>query len=137
MKKLKKAYKIEIKPTKEQILKINKTIGVSRFIYNFYIAHNKEVYEREKKFVSAMDFSKWLNNKYIPNNQAKGWIKEVSSKAVKQAIMNGEKAFKKFFDGKAGFPKFKKKKNQDVKLICRRIIERIGLFRDIELKFQH
>lgn len=115
MKKLKKAYKIEIKPTEEQILKINQTIGVSRFIYNFYIAHNKEVYEREQKFVSGMDFSQWLNNEYIPKNEDKAWIKEVSSKATKQAIMNGEKAFKKFFDGKASFPKFKKKKNQDVK----------------------
>ncbi len=112
---MKKAYKIEIKPTKEQIVKIHQTIGVSRFIYNFYIAHNKEVYEKEKKFVSGMDFSKWLNNEYIPNNQDKGWIKEVSSKANKQAIMNGEKAFKKFFNGEGGFPKFKKKKNQDVK----------------------
>ncbi|WP_180964115.1 RNA-guided endonuclease InsQ/TnpB family protein [Haloimpatiens massiliensis] len=115
MKKLKKAYKIEIKPTEEQITKIHQTIGVSRFIYNFYIAHNKEVYEKEKKFISGMDFSKWLNNKYIPNHPDKAWIKEVSSKATKQAIMNGEKAFKKFFDGKASFPKFKKKKNQDVK----------------------
>ena len=115
MKKLKKAYKTEIKPTKEQIIKIHRTIGVSRFIYNFYVSHNKEVYETEKRFVSGMDFSKWLNNKYIPNNIDKLWIKEVSSKAVKQAIMNGEKAFKKFFKGKSGFPKFKKKKNQDVK----------------------
>lgn len=115
MKKLLRAYKIEIKPTKEQKLKIHQTIGVSRFIYNFYIAHNKEVYEKEKKFVSGMDFSKWLNNKYIPNNKDKVWIKEVSSKATKQAIMNGEKAFKKFFNGEADFPKFKKKKNQDVK----------------------
>lgn len=45
MKKLKKAYKIEIKPTEEQIIKIHKTIGVSRFIYNFYIAYNKEIYQ--------------------------------------------------------------------------------------------
>src|SRR3712207_8026875 len=29
--------------------------------------------------------------------------------------MNGEKAFKRFFKGLSGFPKFKKKKNQDVK----------------------
>lgn len=115
MRKLEKAYKIEIKPTDEQIIKIHKTIGVSRFIYNFYIAHNKEVYEKEKKFINGIDFSKWLNNEYIPNNQDKVWIKEASSKATKQAIMNGEKAFKKFFKGKAGFPKFKKKKNQDVK----------------------
>ena len=115
MKKLKRAYKIEINPTDEQKSKIHQTIGVSRFIYNFYIAHNKEIYEREGKFVSGMDFSKWLNNEYIPNNQDKKWIKEVSSKATKQAIMNGDKAFKDFFKKAKGFPKFKKKKNQDVK----------------------
>ena len=115
MKKLKRAYKIEINPTDEQKYKIHQTIGVSRFIYNFYIAHNKESYEKEGKFISGMDFSKWLNNEYIPNNPDKKWIKEVSSKATKQAIMNGDKAFKDFFKGTKGFPKFKKKKNQDVK----------------------
>ncbi|WP_341482389.1 transposase [Clostridium perfringens] len=112
---MKRAYKIEINPTDDQKSKIHQTIGVSRFIYNFYIAHNKEIYEREGKFVSGMDFSKWLNNEYIPNNQDKKWIKEVSSKATKQAIMNGDKAFKDFFKKAKGFPKFKKKKNQDVK----------------------
>ncbi|EOU1699905.1 transposase [Clostridium perfringens] len=115
MKKLKKAYKIEINPTDEQKSKIHRTIGVSRFVYNFYIAYNKEIYEREGKFVSGMDFSKWLNNEYIPNNQEMKWIKEVSSKATKQAIMNGDKAFRDFFKKAKGFPRFKKKKNQDVK----------------------
>jgi transposase len=33
-----------------------------RFVYNFYIAHNKDVYEKQKRFISGMDFSKWLNN---------------------------------------------------------------------------
>lgn len=112
---MKRAYKIEINPTDEQKSKIHQTIGVSRFIYNFYIAHNKEVYEKEGKFVSGVDFSKWLNNEYIPNNQDKKWIKEVSSKVTKQAIMNGDKSFKDFFKGTKGFPKFKKRKNQDVK----------------------
>ena len=115
MKKLKRAYKIEINPTDEQKSKIHRTIGVSRFIYNFYIARNKEIYEKEGKFVSGMDFSKWLNNEYIPNNQDMKWIKEVSSKATKQAIMNGDKAFRDFFKKAKGFPRFKKKKNQDVK----------------------
>ncbi|EOU1741659.1 transposase [Clostridium perfringens] len=115
MKKLKRAYKVEINPTDEQKSKIHQTIGVSRFIYNFYIARNKEIYHREGKFISGMDFSKWLNKEYIPNNQDKKWIKEVSSKAIKQAIMNGDKAFRDFFKGAKGFPRFKKKKNQDVK----------------------
>ena len=110
-----KAYKTEINPTQEQKSKTNQTIGVCRFIYNFYIAHNKEIYEQEKLFVSGMDFSKWLNNEYLPNNPEYQWIKTVSSKAVKQAIMNGEKAFKRFFNGKSKFPRFKKKKSQDVK----------------------
>ncbi|ELC8372842.1 transposase [Clostridium perfringens] len=115
MKKLKRAYKIEINPTDEQKSKIHRTIGVSRFVYNFYIARNKEIYKKEGKFVSGMDFSKWLNNEYIPKNQDMKWIKEVSSKATKQAIMNGDKAFRDFFKKAKGFPKFKKKKNQDVK----------------------
>ncbi|EHA6442109.1 TPA: RNA-guided endonuclease InsQ/TnpB family protein [Clostridium perfringens] len=112
---MKRAYKMEINPTDEQKSKIHRTIGVSRFIYNFYIARNKEIYEREGKFVSGMDFSKWLNNEYIPNNQDMKWIKEVSSKATKQVIMNGDKAFRDFFKKAKGFPRFKKKKNQDVK----------------------
>lgn len=112
---MKRAYKIEINPTDEQKSKIHRTIGVSRFVYNFYIARNKEIYERKGKFISGMDFSKWLNNEYIHNNQEVKWIKEVSSKATKQAIMNGDKAFRDFFKKAKGFPKFKKKKNQDVK----------------------
>ena len=112
---MKRAYKIEINPTNEQKSKIHRTIGVSRFVYNFYIARNKEIYERKGKFISGMDFSKWLNNEYIPNNQEVKWIKEVSSKATKQAIMNGDKAFRDFFKKAKGFPKFKKKKSQDVK----------------------
>ena len=65
-----KTYKIEIKPTEEQKQKINKTIGICKFIYNFYISKNKEIYEQTKKFMSANDFSKWLNNNFIPNNPA-------------------------------------------------------------------
>ncbi|MCW9134082.1 transposase [Bacillus paramycoides] len=110
---MKRAYLIEIKPTNEQITKINQTIGVSRYVYNLYISKNKEIYESEGKFLSGYDFSKWLNNAYTKENDQ--WIKEVSSKAVKQSIMNGDKAFKRFFKGISGFPRYKKKKNQDVK----------------------
>ena len=110
-----KAYKTEINPTPEQKTIIRQTIGVCRFVYNFYIAHNKEIYAKENHSVSGIEFSKWLNNEFLPNNPEYSWIKDVSSKAVKQAIMNGEKAFKKFFKSESGFPKFKKKRKQDVK----------------------
>ena len=116
MKILLKSYKTEINPTDEQRQIINRTIGVCRYVYNFYLAHNQEIYETEKRFVSGMDFSKWLNNEFIPNNSEFSWIKEVSSKSVKQSIMNAERAFKNFFKGKSNFPKFKKKNKSDVKM---------------------
>ena len=111
-----KSYKTEITPSPEQIQKINQTIGTCRYIYNFYLAHNREVYEKEKKFVSGIDFSKWLNNVYLKENPDKAWIKDVSSKSVKQSIMNAEKAFKRFFKHQSGFPRFKKKNKSDVKM---------------------
>ncbi len=111
-----RTYKTEINPSKEQKEIINRTIGVFRFIYNFYISYNKEIYERSGEFISGMNFSKWLNNEYMENNPEKSWIREVSSKAVKQSIMNAETAFKKFFKKQSGFPRFKKKRDQDVKM---------------------
>lgn len=63
-----------------------------------------------------MEFSKWLNNNFVPNNPSFSWIKKVSSKSVKQSIMNAEKAFKNFFKGRTHFPKFKKKAKSDVKM---------------------
>ncbi|WP_324284494.1 transposase [Fusobacterium polymorphum] len=104
-----KALKIELKLTNEQKIQVNKTIGVERFIYNEYIKYNQEQYELGNKFVSANDFSKYINNVYLPNNPDKKWIKDVSSKSVKQAMIYGEQAFKRFFKGLSAFPVFKKK----------------------------
>ena len=42
--KLLKSFKTEINPTAEQKVKINRTIGICRFIYNFYLAHNRKKY---------------------------------------------------------------------------------------------
>lgn len=111
-----KSFKTEINPTKKQIIKINKTIGTCRYIYNLYIIHNKELYENGEKFISGRNFSVWLNNEYIPNNPDKQWIKEVSSKSIKKSIEDGYVAFLNFFRHKSNFPKFKKKNNSDVKM---------------------
>ena len=104
-----KALKIELKLTLSQKIKVCQTIGTERFIYNEYIKYNQEQYKLGNKFVSANDFSKYINNIYLPNNPDKKWIKDVSSKSVKQAMIYGEQAFKRFFKGLSSFPVFKKK----------------------------
>ena len=104
-----KALKIELKLTVAQKIKVCQTIGTERFIYNEYIKYNQEQYKLGNKFISANDFSKYINNIYLPNNPDKKWIKDVSSKSVKQAMIYGEQAFKRFFKGLSAFPVFKKK----------------------------
>ncbi len=111
-----KSFKTEINPSEEQKVKIRKTIGTCRFIYNFYLAHNKELHENGKKFMSSNKFRVWLNNEYVPKHPEYSWIKEAYSKAVTQAVNNGQTAFTRFFNHKSAFPRFKKKGKSNVKM---------------------
>ena len=58
-----KAFRTEIAPTNEQKMKIIRSIGVARFLYNQYIAYNRCLYkmyqrgildEKQKHFVPPM-----------------------------------------------------------------------------------
>ncbi len=91
-----RAYEVELKPTSEQIQKIERTMGVCRYVYNLFIATNLDNYRNG-------------THEYI-----KLWIWEVSSKAVKKAIMNADKAYRNFLKGRTGFPKFKKRNGRPV-----------------------
>ena len=114
--KLLKSFKTEINPSEEQKVKIHKTIGTCRFIYNFYLAHNKELYNNGEKFMSSNRFRVWLNNEYLSEHPEYSWIKEAYSKAVTQSVNNGQTAFTRFFNHESAFPKFKKKGRSDVKM---------------------
>ena len=109
-----RAYKTEILPTLQQVLKIRKTIGICRYLYNLYLASNFEVYETLGKgfFVTGYTFDRYVN--HVVKKELT-WIDECGAKARKQALMNAESAFKNFMKGKANRPKFKKKRQQKVK----------------------
>ena len=116
MKRLLKSFKTEINPTEEQKARIRRTIGICRYVYNFYLGHNKALHDNGEKFMTGKSFSLWLNNEYIPDNPDKTWIREVYSKAVKKSIEDGCTAFTRFFKHQSDFPKFKKKGKSDVKM---------------------
>ena len=118
-----KAYKTEIRPTENQKQKINQEIGICRYLYNSYLAKNKELYQQYKdglidkkqSFMSANDFDKYINHE-VKTLKEYIWINSCGSKARKKAICNAETAYKRLFKGESKFPKFKKKKNQDIKI---------------------
>lgn len=120
---MQRAYKVELKPTKQQIQKINQSLGVCRWLYNTYLAKNQSLYQdfkegkldKKKAFMSANDFDKYINNEVKIFDDYK-WINDCGSKARKKAICNAELAYKKFFKGEAQFPRFKKKGKSKVGL---------------------
>ena len=58
-----RAYKTEIHPTKDQIIKINQSLGVCRFLYNRYIRENINAHQNENPFITANAFDKYVNHK--------------------------------------------------------------------------
>jgi len=118
-----KGFKTELRITEKHINKIHQSIGICRFLYNSYLAKNQELYElfkegkinKKQAFMSANDFDKYINNEVKVLDEFK-WIDNCGSKARKKAIVNAEMAYKRFFKGLGKFPRFKKKKNQNVKI---------------------
>lgn len=118
-----RAYKAELNPTEKQKQKINQSIGICRWLYNHYLAKNKQLYEDYKNnlisksdaFMSANYFDKYINNEVKVLDKYK-WISNCGSKARKKAIYNAEIAYKRFFKGQSQSPRFKKKGKSNVGL---------------------
>lgn len=100
-----KAYKTEIKPTKKQIELIHQTFGNTRYVYNQFIKLNLKRIEEKQSVISGYDYSKMINN----DPERPDWLTKSPSKAIKQAIINGNKAIWDYLKGDKGRPNFKKK----------------------------
>lgn len=104
-----KSFKLRIYPNKTQLEIINKTLYACHFIKNAFLAYNKNNHDKGEKYTNGYDFSKIIN-KLKKEDKDYLWLNNISSQAIKDAIMAKEKAFKAFFNKKRGFPKFKKRK---------------------------
>ena len=99
-----KGYVFRLYPNKDQEEIINKTIGSSRFIYNYFLEDKIKEYKETGKSKSAYD-----QIKLIPSlSKEKPWLKEVDSCALRTSIFHLEDAFQRFYHG-SGYPKFKAK----------------------------
>ena len=105
-----KAYKYRLNPTKEQDTLIKKSIGSSRFIYNWALNVRIEKYKDDKKIISSFDLINTMK-KELKDSEEYSWIKEVPAQGLQTSIRNLENAYKRFFKKQSKFPKFKKKRN--------------------------
>ena len=109
-----KGFKTMIYPTKEQADKIIKFCNASRFAYNWAIALEEENYKNGGKFISGYDLTKRFTQ--FKKQEGNEWLKEISGRALKVAILNAATSYDNFFKGKSKHPKFKSKKRS--KMSC-------------------
>ena len=102
-----KAYKFRLYPTKKQEMLIVKTLGCNRFVYNYFLAKRKEVYEEYDVTMNNNNCSSILTKlkKELP------WLKDPDSTSLQSTLKDLDFAYQKFFKEKKGYPKFKSKKN--------------------------
>lgn len=108
-----KGFRTKIYPDKFQQEKIIKFCHASRFAYNWAIGIEEENYKNGGKFISGYDLTVMFTQ--VKKQEGMEWLKEVSGRAVKIAILNAGKAYDNFFNKKAKHPKFKSKKNSKMK----------------------
>ena len=97
--KVHKGYKFRLEPTEEQKVKINKTLGCCRFVYNSMLDRRIKAYQRRGESMSYIDTQNLLPQMktYLP------WLAEVDSQALKYSCRQLNNAYKGFFEDGKGF----------------------------------
>lgn len=93
--------KIRLYPTKQQEELMLKTIGCSRFAYNWALNRANELYEQGCKY-NMNDIKKEFTK--LKKEEEFKWLNEVSSTSMDVAIRNLDTAFKAFFKKKNKCP---------------------------------
>lgn len=101
-------HKIQVflNSTQEKIY--NQTSGACRWAYNFFINLNQERYKNNENYLGYFEVSKMITK--MKKTEEYSWLKEVSQKAVKNALKNADITYRKFMKNKFGFPKFKSRR---------------------------
>lgn len=90
---MEKAYRYRIYPNKQQQELIQKTFGCARFVYNYYLAKRKEMYENDKITFTYNMCSKDLTNL----KKELEWLKEPDKDSLQKALKDLDMAYQKFF----------------------------------------
>ena len=107
------SYRFRLYPTPEQEQLIQQAFGCCRFVWNYYLAKRREVYEAEGRTMNYYECAKDMTGL----KKQLSWLKEVDSTALQSSIRDLDTGFQNFFrrvknGEKPGFPKFKSKRDR-------------------------
>jgi putative transposase len=103
-----KAVKVRIYPNTRQQSHLAQAFGCVRFVWNQSLATMSQTYKETGKGISAFTMKK-----QIPVWKTEyEWLKECYSQCLQSSVLNLSQAFINFFDGRTGYPTFKKRQGR-------------------------
>jgi putative transposase len=108
--KQKKAYKYRFYPSDEQQRLLAQTFGCCRYVYNWALQQRTDAYYQHGERLYYEGTAQRLV--LLKKQEETKWLNEVSSVPLQQALRHLDKAFRNFFEGRADYPTFKKKRHQ-------------------------
>jgi putative transposase len=110
------AYRFELDPNQPQRVQLAKSVGASRFVYNWGLAESQRRYELTGRRPRVGE----LKTQLVELKRGEcPWLYAVSAHIGQSALKDLNVAFERFFNGlkreapKAGFPRFKRKGERD------------------------
>jgi putative transposase len=113
-----KAYKYRIYPTDEQKLQLAQFFGAKRWIYNYFLAIQKQRFMHKEKHLSNYDMNRIITD--LKKQADTQWLNDVDSIALQNTTEDLKNAYQCFFDSIKGKrrgkqmkpPRFKKRNRQ-------------------------
>ena len=105
----KRAYKYRFYPTEEQKRTLARTFGCVRYVYNWALRERTDRYYQHGERWYYAQMSSALTT--LKQQQDHAWLNDVSSVPTQQALRHLDTAFRTFFEGRASYPTFKKKRH--------------------------
>jgi putative transposase len=103
------AFKYRFYPTTEQEQLLRRTLGCVRLVYNKALAIRTEAWYSSQERIDYCQTSAMLTA--WKKEEELSFLKDVSSVPLQQALRHLQKAFTNFWDKRAKYPRFKKKRN--------------------------
>lgn len=107
---IKRGYKYRFYPTREQENLLLRTFGCVRLVYNKMLNVRQSVWTQEGRSVSYAETSRMLTQ--WKKSEELSFLNEVSSVPLQQATRHLQSAYVAFFDKRAGYPKYKSRKDK-------------------------
>jgi putative transposase len=103
-----KAVKVRIYPSIEQQSHLAQAFGCVRFVWNQSLATMSQTYKETGKGISAFTMKKQIPVWKTEHE----WLKQCYSQCLQSSVLNLSQAFINFFDGRTGYPTFKKRQGR-------------------------